>query len=82
MFIFIFSSMCEPILGKNAKLWEEQVYRFSQLKKLSVISPHVPRGDTRMGKALYEMILNDYLQNDTEVIIWHNFHKCVCEWEM
>ena len=59
--------MCEPILGKNVKLWEDEVYRFAHLQKLNVISPHVPRGDTRLSKAIYEMILNDYLQKDIEV---------------
>ncbi|XP_072029867.1 vacuolar protein sorting-associated protein 41 homolog isoform X2 [Amphiura filiformis] len=67
--------MCEPILGKNAKLWEVEVYRFAKLGKLNVISPHVPRGDTRLGKALYEMILNDYLQKDIE-----GFHQLIKEW--
>ena len=59
--------MCEPILGKQKDLWEQEVYQFAKLHKLKTISPYIPRGDLRLSKAIYEMILNDFLQTDLEV---------------
>ena len=55
------------ILGKNKDLWEEEVYKFAKLHKLKVISQYIPKGDMRLSKAIYEMILNEYLQTDLQV---------------
>ena len=67
---FCIFSMCPAILGRNKDLWESEVYRFAKLKRLKVISKYVPRGDLRLSKAIYEMILNEYLQTDLEVCIY------------
>ncbi|XP_033639458.1 vacuolar protein sorting-associated protein 41 homolog isoform X2 [Asterias rubens] len=69
------ASMCEPILGKQKDLWEQEVYQFAKLHKLKTISPYIPRGDLRLSKAIYEMILNDFLKTDLE-----GFHQLIKEW--
>ncbi|XP_071478787.1 vacuolar protein sorting-associated protein 41 homolog [Diadema antillarum] len=69
------ASLCPSILGKNKELWENEVYLFAKLRKLKVISHYVPRGDLRLSKAIYEMILNEYLQTDIE-----GFHKLIKLW--
>ncbi|XP_006824071.2 vacuolar protein sorting-associated protein 41 homolog [Saccoglossus kowalevskii] len=67
--------MCVKILGKNKDLWESEVYKFAKIQQLKSIAPYVPRGDMRLSKAIYEMILNEYLQTDYE-----GFHQLIKEW--
>ncbi|XP_022090770.1 vacuolar protein sorting-associated protein 41 homolog [Acanthaster planci] len=69
------ASMCEPILGKHKELWEQEVFHFAKLHRLKAISPYIPRGDLRLSKAIYEMILNDFLQTDLE-----GFHQLIKLW--
>lgn len=69
------ASLCPAILGRNKDLWEDEVYLFAKLRKLKVISRYLPQGDLRLSKAIYEMILNEYLQTDLE-----GFNKLIKEW--
>ncbi|XP_077978241.1 vacuolar protein sorting-associated protein 41 homolog [Glandiceps talaboti] len=66
---------CVKVLGKNRELWENEVFKFAKIQQLKAIAPYVPRGDMRLNKAIYEMILNDYLQTDIE-----GFHQLIKEW--
>ena len=34
-----------------------------------IITPYIPRTNPQLGNALYELVLNEYLQTDCEVII-------------
>ncbi|XP_063964242.1 vacuolar protein sorting-associated protein 41 homolog [Lytechinus pictus] len=69
------ASLCPLILGKSKDLWEEEVFKFAKLHKLKVISQYIPKGDMRLSKAIYEMILNEYLQTDLQ-----GFNKLIKEW--
>ncbi|XP_033100786.1 vacuolar protein sorting-associated protein 41 homolog [Anneissia japonica] len=69
------ASMCQTVLGKNKELWEEWVYVFAKLQQLKVISPYVPLQDPRLSKAVYEMILNDFLITDLK-----GFHRLIRSW--
>ncbi|KAG1659621.1 Vacuolar protein sorting-associated protein 41 [Nymphon striatum] len=67
--------LCVKILGKNTKLWEEEVYRFAKIQQLGAVSPYLPRGDMRLDAAIYEMVLNEFLQTNIE-----GFHKLIRDW--
>ncbi|XP_072268322.1 vacuolar protein sorting-associated protein 41 homolog isoform X2 [Pyxicephalus adspersus] len=66
---------CQKILGKNMKLWEDEVYRFKKIGQLKAISKYLPRGDMRLRPAIYEMILDEFLRTDYE-----GFAKLIKEW--
>lgn len=63
--------LCVKILGKNKAMWEEEVYKFSQLRQLKAIAPYLPRDDPKLAPGVYEMVLNEFLQTDHVVS-----HKC------
>eukprot|EP00092_Neocalanus_flemingeri_P033946 GFUD01036912.1.p1 GENE.GFUD01036912.1~~GFUD01036912.1.p1 ORF type:complete len:874 (+),score=241.55 GFUD01036912.1:57-2678(+) len=58
--------LCTKILGRDKKLWQEEIFKFAQLKQLKVIAPHLPCGDVRLDPAVYEMVLYDFLKTDVE----------------
>ncbi|XP_063778599.1 vacuolar protein sorting-associated protein 41 homolog isoform X1 [Pseudophryne corroboree] len=66
---------CQKILGKNMKLWEDEVYRFKEIGQLKAISKYLPRGDLRLRPAIYEMILDEFLKTDYE-----GFSTLIREW--
>ncbi|XP_040209124.1 vacuolar protein sorting-associated protein 41 homolog [Rana temporaria] len=66
---------CQKILGKNMKLWEDEVYRFKSIGQLKAISKYLPRGDLRLRPAIYEMILDEFLITDYE-----GFATLIREW--
>ncbi|KAM5156743.1 vacuolar protein sorting-associated protein 41 homolog [Mantella aurantiaca] len=66
---------CQKILGKNMKLWEDEVYRFKKIGQLKAISKYLPRGDLRLRPAIYEMILDEFLTTDYE-----GFAALIKEW--
>ncbi|XP_072009383.1 vacuolar protein sorting-associated protein 41 homolog isoform X1 [Engystomops pustulosus] len=66
---------CQKILGKNMKLWEEEVYRFKKIGQLKAISKYLPRGDLRLRPVIYEMILDEFLRSDYE-----GFSTLIREW--
>ncbi|KAG8515093.1 Vacuolar protein sorting-associated protein 41 [Galemys pyrenaicus] len=57
---------CQKILGKNAALWEYEVYKFKEIGQLKAISPYLPRGDPVLKPLIYEMILHEFLESDYE----------------
>ncbi|XP_075442772.1 vacuolar protein sorting-associated protein 41 homolog isoform X2 [Ascaphus truei] len=66
---------CQKILGKNMKLWEDEVYRFKKIGQLKAISKYLPRGDLRLRPSIYEMILDEFLKTDYE-----GFSTLIREW--
>ncbi|GAB6021658.1 Vacuolar protein sorting-associated protein 41 [Chamberlinius hualienensis] len=69
------ASQSSSILGKDRLLWEEQVYKFASIHQLKAICPFLPRGDIRLSAAIYEMVLNEFLQTD-----YKKFHELIQEW--
>ncbi|KAL0275469.1 UNVERIFIED_CONTAM: hypothetical protein PYX00_003307 [Menopon gallinae] len=67
--------MCLKILGKDRKLWEEEVYKFAQITQLKAISPYLPKGDYKLDPHIYEMVLYEYLKTDPP-----GFLNLVKEW--
>ncbi|XP_051024063.1 vacuolar protein sorting-associated protein 41 homolog isoform X2 [Acomys russatus] len=66
---------CQKILGKNASLWEYEVYKFKEIGQLKAISPYLPRGDPVLKPLIYEMILHEFLESDYE-----GFATLIREW--
>ncbi|KAI0227033.1 Vacuolar protein sorting-associated protein 41 [Lamellibrachia satsuma] len=67
--------LCVKILGRNREMWEEEVFKFAQIHQLKAIALYLPRGEPSLSPAIYEMVLNEYLQTDLL-----GFQKLVKEW--
>ncbi|XP_043598277.1 vacuolar protein sorting-associated protein 41 homolog isoform X1 [Bombus pyrosoma] len=67
--------LCSKILGKDKKLWEEEVYKFARVHQLRSISSYLPRGDVTLDPLIYEMVLYEYLKMDPD-----GFLQLVKEW--
>ncbi|XP_048576551.1 vacuolar protein sorting-associated protein 41 homolog isoform X2 [Nematostella vectensis] len=67
--------VCVKVLGEDKKLWEDEVYKFARKKQLKAIAPYIPRGNLRLSKAIYEMVLDDFLKTDSK-----KFQDLVKEW--
>ncbi|XP_061193823.1 vacuolar protein sorting-associated protein 41 homolog isoform X5 [Saccostrea echinata] len=66
---------CPRILGKNKELWEEETWKFQKYKQLKVLAPYLPRSEPQLSPAIYELVLNDFLNTDSET-----FLNIVKEW--
>lgn len=55
--------LCSTIFGSNKQLWEDEVYKFAQIRQLRSVAPYLPLDDP-LGPAIYEMVLNAFLQDD------------------
>ena len=58
------AKMCHSVLGRDVPRWEKVVSEFAELGQLQAIAPYMPLSGFQLGKAYYEMILNDFLQRD------------------
>jgi hypothetical protein len=59
--------LCPAILGLDRRLWQEEVFKFAQLKQLKAVAPHLPCSlDHKLEPAIYEMVLLDFLRTDEE----------------
>ncbi|XP_046834761.1 vacuolar protein sorting-associated protein 41 homolog isoform X2 [Vespa crabro] len=67
--------LCLKVLGRNKKLWEEEVYKFARVHQLRSISSYLPRGDVTLDPLIYEMVLYEYLKIDPD-----GFLELVKEW--
>ncbi|XP_015111621.1 vacuolar protein sorting-associated protein 41 homolog [Diachasma alloeum] len=67
--------LCLKVLGRDKKLWEEEVYKFARVHQLRSISSYLPRGDVTLDPLIYEMVLYEYLKIDPD-----GFLQLVKEW--
>ncbi|XP_019888291.2 vacuolar protein sorting-associated protein 41 homolog isoform X1 [Ooceraea biroi] len=67
--------LCLKILGRDKKLWEEEVYKFARVHQLRSISSYLPRGDVTLDPLIYEMVLYEYLKMNPD-----GFLQLVKEW--
>ncbi|XP_034950259.1 vacuolar protein sorting-associated protein 41 homolog [Chelonus insularis] len=67
--------LCLKVLGRDKKLWEEEVYKFARVHQLRSISSYLPRGDVTLDPLIYEMVLYEYLKMDPD-----GFLQLVKEW--
>jgi len=58
--------LCTKILGKDKKLWQEELFKFAQVKKLKAVAPYLPSGDVKLDPAIYEMVMFEFLKTDPE----------------
>ncbi|XP_049953703.1 vacuolar protein sorting-associated protein 41 homolog isoform X1 [Schistocerca serialis cubense] len=69
------AELCVKILGRDKRLWEEEVFKFVRLHQLRAVSPYLPRGEPSLDPHIYEMVLYEYLKMDPK-----GFLKTVKEW--
>ncbi|XP_053997845.1 vacuolar protein sorting-associated protein 41 homolog [Hylaeus anthracinus] len=67
--------LCLKVLGRDKKLWEEEVYKFARVHQLRSISSYLPKGDVTLDPLIYEMVLYEYLKMDLD-----GFLDLVKEW--
>ncbi|KAK7508589.1 hypothetical protein BaRGS_00000155, partial [Batillaria attramentaria] len=67
--------MCKRILGKRKDMWEEEIYKFAKIGQLRAISTCIPTEEPQLSPAIYEMVLNDFLQSDYE-----QFYQLIKSW--
>lgn len=60
---------CPHILGKSKELWQQWIVKFERFRKLRTIASRVPTSDPTLDSVYYEMILNDFLQNDPDGLL-------------
>ncbi|KAI8332834.1 hypothetical protein BC941DRAFT_462763 [Chlamydoabsidia padenii] len=60
---------CRNVLGKNRSLWEDWVFRFTEMGELEAIAPYIPIKDPQLGSTLYEIVLAWYLKTDQKVLL-------------
>ncbi|KAH3717295.1 hypothetical protein DPMN_060078 [Dreissena polymorpha] len=58
------AKLCVKVCKKNKALWEAQAYEFMKKGELKPLAPFIPREDPILTPAIYEMILNQFLQTD------------------
>ncbi|CAG0885065.1 unnamed protein product [Darwinula stevensoni] len=63
------AALCPKVLGKDQRLWEEEVYKFAHLKQLKVVAPYLPRGDFHLSSIIYEMVLFEFLKTNPEGLL-------------
>ena len=63
------AALCPKVLGKDQRLWEEEVYKFAHLKQLKVVAPYLPRGDFHLSPIIYEMVLFEFLKTNPEGLL-------------
>ena len=60
-------ALCPKILGRDRKLWQEEVFKFAGVAQLAAVAPHLPCSlEHRLDPAIYEMVLQDFLRRDEE----------------
>ena len=66
---------CNALIGKDTILWERWILAFIVRKQLSSIAPYIPTRSPRLPSSVYEVVLENYLQNDT-----YEFLQVVRKW--
>lgn len=60
------ASFCPKLFGKDVKLWEKWIVWFARKKQLKAIAAHIPLENPRLGRNMYEMVLNCFLTENHE----------------
>ena len=69
------ASNCPAILGTDVTLWEKWICTFARIKQLKAISHFIPVDNPRLGRNVYDMVLNEFLQDD-----YLGFQAMIHEW--
>uniref|UniRef100_A0A1B6C2S4 RING-type domain-containing protein n=1 Tax=Clastoptera arizonana TaxID=38151 RepID=A0A1B6C2S4_9HEMI len=68
--------LCPQILGKDKRLWEEEVFKFATRQELRAVSPYLPKDLAfSLDPHIYEMVLYEFLKMDPK-----GFLNMVKEW--
>ncbi|KAI9491298.1 hypothetical protein BDB00DRAFT_767376 [Zychaea mexicana] len=55
---------CPGVLGNDRTMWEDWVFRFTELGELKAIAPYIPVKDPQLSSTLYEIVLAWFLKSD------------------
>lgn len=69
------ASHCPQILGSDVTLWEKWICTFARIKQLKAISHFIPVDKPRLGRNVYDMVLNEFLLDD-----YTGFQQIIREW--
>ena len=58
------AAYCPAVFGTDIELWEKWIHWFAVKKKLSAIAHVIPLNNPRLGRPIYEMTLNHFLECD------------------
>lgn len=65
-----------PAIAKDdKKTWEHWIFDFFHRNQLMAIIPQIPLQNPQLDSRFYEMILNEFLNNDL-----NQFHDCIQKW--
>ncbi|KAI8139914.1 hypothetical protein BJV82DRAFT_625472 [Fennellomyces sp. T-0311] len=59
---------CPGVLGNDRTLWEDWVFRFTELGELKAIAPYIPVKDPQLSSTLYEIVLAWFLKSDHQAL--------------
>ncbi|CAO3594593.1 unnamed protein product [Absidia cylindrospora] len=60
---------CRNVLGKDKSLWEEWVFRFTEMGELEAIAPYIPTKDPQLSGTIYEIVLAWYMKTDQKLLL-------------
>ncbi|KAL4222561.1 Vacuolar protein sorting-associated protein 41 [Mactra antiquata] len=69
------AKLCRRIFGKDKEKWEAEAYKFARIGQLKSLAPFLPKEQPTLNPAIYEMVLNDFLNSNYKV-----FLQLVKEW--
>ncbi|GAA5814860.1 hypothetical protein MFLAVUS_008363 [Mucor flavus] len=55
---------CPDVLNSDKKLWEDWVFRFTELGELRAVAPYIPIKDPQLSSTVYEIALAWFLKSD------------------
>ncbi|CAG8500991.1 4625_t:CDS:10 [Ambispora gerdemannii] len=72
---------CPNVLKTNsskwdeAKLWDDWIFKFAELRQLQEITPYIPFKDPQLSSVVYEMVLAYFLNND-----YQSLYNTITRW--
>ncbi|KAI7904801.1 uncharacterized protein BX663DRAFT_503574 [Cokeromyces recurvatus] len=58
------AKVCSSILKNDQTLWEDWVFKFTELGELKAITPYIPIKDPQLSSTVYEIVLAWFLKTD------------------
>ncbi|KAF7728592.1 Vacuolar protein sorting-associated protein 41 [Apophysomyces ossiformis] len=57
---------CKHVLANNKPLWEDWVFKFTEMGELKAIAPYIPMKDPQLSSTVYEIVLAWFLKSDQQ----------------
>eukprot|EP00094_Tigriopus_californicus_P000945 TCALIF_00915-PA protein Name:"Similar to VPS41 Vacuolar protein sorting-associated protein 41 homolog (Homo sapiens)" AED:0.03 eAED:0.03 QI:173/0.5/0.66/1/1/1/3/0/890 len=70
-------SLCVRLFGRDRELWQNEVYKFTQLNNMRALAPFLPKGtEFRLDPQIYEMTIFEFIKMDTPGLL-----ELIREWD-